>query len=310
MPCNTDLACNDASVTGDHLNVNGTWVITFAAAGTKTGAQRAQEAANRLNAIFGDWARTPSRDLDFITPSYSTANGGYCVVCPRVLYPSGPTYFGTACGFSCPPDGYPARVNVPPCAPGSTRCLPENLYDQDVTTDSFLLGQTLVTPVLPEDATLQGMRIWEVALVFANNIRGALNPASSDALGRTVQRLASATNSTPPGQIIWQGAATYYGDPNDPYFQGNTQNNPNNICCLTVANGEILHSDDLTIALPSSSYSAWVNKWVQVCYGANPCVAARVTDNAGTQSPDLTYGGVARAIGFPGSGSVTIKTMD
>jgi hypothetical protein len=310
MPCNRDGACNDASTTNDHLNVNGTWVITFAAASGKTGAARAQEAANRLNAIFADWATTPSRDLDFITPSYHTANGGYCVVCPRVRYPSGPTYFHTDCGFSCPPDGYPARLNASPCAAGSTRCLPENIYDQDITTDTLLLGQTMITPVRPEDATLQGMPIWEVALVFANNIRGALNPASGDALGRSVQRLPDAVNSTPPGQVIWQGAATVYGDPDQPFLQGSEQNNLNNICCLTVANGEIFHTDDLTIALPSSSYATRANQWVQVCYLNNPCVAARVTDNSGTQSPDLSYGGIARAIGFPTSGSLTIKTMD
>lgn len=307
MPCNSNFVCNDATASGNHLNVNGSWAITFADTPSLTGAARATNVANRLVAIFSDWARQPSRDLDFITPSY--VSGAYAVICPRVLYPGGPTYLSNPnCGFTCPPDSYPARETLSPCPSSPTyRCLPENLYDQSVSVDNVLLDQSFITEITVQDTTLQGMPAWQCAFVFANQIRQFLAVGTSNVLGNQVSTLVAPTTSTPAGTIIYTGGATYYGAPS----QGTTPADASNICCATTANGEFFHPCDLTIALSNSLYNSYRNQWVQVCYGTSPCLAARVTDSSGVNGlPDLSFGGVARVVGFPGSGSVTIKTMD
>ena len=316
MPCQDEfgLRCNEATSNANQTHVNGAWVMTFADTPWASGVTRAQTAAARLNSIFTDWA-TYQRDLDFITPSYEgTLNGGYCVVCPRVLYNNGQyggkTYFTQGgCGYSCPPDGN-ARSGTGLCEAGS-RCLPENLYHLDNTSDDRSIAQTLITPVAIEDEALHGKKRWAIALEFANLIRGAVVAGTNgDALGRTIQQLALANNTAPVGTRLHTGSATFYGNPNPPYEQGSTADNPNNICCVTTANNDIFHPLDLTIAVANELYDQWANRWLRVDF-AGRSVVARVTDKSGPGGPvDLSYGGVALPLGFTGSGIVDLWSSD
>lgn len=310
MPCQAGLYCNDARHEANKTYVNDAWVMTFADTGWATGTARAQRAAERLNAIFTDWAFEPYRDLDFITPSYQLSlNGGYCVVCPRVVYNDaqvgGKTYFKTS---GCGPCNLEGRGGAGICG-GSALCLPENLYHLDNTSDDLSAAQTLVTPVAIEDEALHGMKRWQIALEFANKIRGAVvGGYNGDALGRQIQQLDPAIPSSPSGLPVFSGEGAYYGNPNAPYYQGQSSGNPNNICCARTANGDIFHPLDLTIALPSAVFSQYQNQWVQVCYAGQPCIAARVTDiSPGTA--DLAYGGLAIPLGFPGSGQIDVYTL-
>lgn len=307
MPCNANGVCNTATASGQYVYVNGVYVMALASSGGLTGAQRASIVADRLNNIFQDWASS-NRDLDFITPSY--AGGNYIITCPYVQKNNsslGPTYFKVPnCGYSCPPDGYPTN-NTGICAPGSTRCLPENMYNANNNTDSRTTTQTLIATVTNEDAALYSMARWDVAIQWANAIRAYLNGAV-DSLGRTVRTLTYPSYASgESGKQIYQGPGTYYGTPN----QGTYQSQPNNLCCATVANGiDIFHPCDLTIAIRTDLYNLYHDKWVWVSYGDKPPIVARIIDSSGPTGPaDLAYCGVAVPLGFPGSGTVTVTLV-
>lgn len=178
------------------------------------------------------------------------------------------------------------------------------MYHLDNTTDDRSSGQALITPVAIEDVALHGMQRWEIAMVFANNIRAALESTNTDSLGRSpIRQLAAASVITPTG-TLYTGQATYYGEPET---QGLTQNSASNICSSNTANGDIFHPLDFTLALSASLYSQYANRWVQVCAGSL-CIAGRVTDSSGPSGPaDLAKGGLAIPLGIPAT--VEVKTL-
>lgn len=74
----------------------------------------------------------------------------------------------------------------------------------------------------------------------------------------------------------------------------------------SMANGDVFHRCDVTVAVPSSTYDAYKNEWVRVYYGS-ASVVARITDISPDNDIDLTYQGVAQPLSFPGSGIITLK---
>lgn len=287
---------NAASASGATVYVNGNAVMTLPSTSSESGASRASTVAQRLDAIFGNTAR----DLDFITPTFY--NGNHEVVCADVTYPNGCTCF--ACdnlsSSNCP------NVNTATCS-GQTQGLPENIYDTDNSTNDLSGSQAYIVTATSADVSATGQDAWALTLQWANNARAALIAGSAyGPCGHEVSTLQPATGTgLPTDTLIVQATGSFYGDPNSPYYQGECGGS-NNICSLKMANGDVFHTCDVTVAVPSSYYSTYKNEWVRVYYGSNS-VVARITDVSPSGDIDLAYEGVAQPLGFPGSGTITLK---
>lgn len=158
----------------------------------------------------------------------------------------------------------------------------EDLYDTNLNS---------ICTVTAADATAYSMTPAALALSWARNIRGALQSSDLNCLGEPVK---SSRQLVVPSQSYSGNknvTATYYG-------AGEQLLNP------YTSNGEIFHTCDLTIASGLSDLPR--NCWVKITYSGKS-VIARVNDTAPANTIDLTYGGVAKALGFPGSGTVNIS---
>jgi hypothetical protein len=255
-------------------NASGTWTNAIRV----TDSTRASTIATRLNDIFA----ISNADLDFISPSYDPDTSTYTVVWSGVKWDSSFTttttnmgstseYLYTGCHFGT--QSFRSKTNV-----------------------------KLIASVTSADMTLLGLTAWQIAFNWANGIRGIVNGwnCSKDSTGGYL-----ISNGYIPNLISvggnWSGTSTtiagsYYG-------LGETQPN------FTIANTEIFHTCDLIVARPNTTNNtSWpLNRWIKVTYN-NKSVVARIADVCGTAKVDLSAGGVAYSLGFPGSGNVTVST--
>jgi hypothetical protein len=162
-----------------------------------------------------------------------------------------------------------------------------------------------LSTVTADDVDFYGKPRYKIALEWANNIRAFVNgwncTKSPDYSGLVASGYIPQL-AVPSGVAPTSGShsATYYG-------AGEF------LPSLGTANGDIFHTNDLTVAISSGglggySYSKWKNKWVEISYGGKS-VVARVTDISGGPI-DLSAGGVADYLGFPGSGTVNMGHRD
>jgi hypothetical protein len=236
---------------------------------------RARQLVARLNDIFG----RPRADLDFITPGIGSdpfASNQYAVIWSQVTwYPDCSQYTDTTDGrtYELVYTGYNDKSKV----------------------------TTLIT-IVQADVDLYGKPRWRIALDWANNIRNYVNgwnctkspdspnPPTLQCNGFICPLKVPTGNATSSGTA----RATHYGG-------GESFLLPN----FAMSNGDIFHTNDLTIAV-HSSLSSLDNRWVRISYGGKS-VVARVTDRGGSSDKpiDLSRGGVSHYLGFPGSGTVS-----
>jgi rare lipoprotein A len=159
---------------------------------------------------------------------------------------------------------------------------------------------TIIATVTTADIALLGLNAWEIAYQWANAIRGYVNGwnCSKDSTGTTLIANGYIPNLIPVTGN-WSGSATAISATR--YGTGETQPN------FSTANGDIFHTCDLVVARPSNTTSTWsLNKWIKITYN-NKSVVARIVDTSNIASIDLSGGGVAYALNFPGSGNVTVS---
>ena len=164
-------------------------------------------------------------------------------------------------------------------------------YPYTIYEDLYDTNLNLICTVTTADATSYGMNPAALALNWARNIRGALQSSDLNCLNEHVnssRQLIVPTQSYVGNKNV---TATYYG-------MGEQLLNP------YTSNGEIFHTCDLTIASGLSDLPR--NCWVKVTYSGKSIIA-RVNDTAPANIIDLSYGGIAKALGFPGSGTVNIS---
>lgn len=249
------------------IRTDGTWfeMAQFA------GDARARAMRDQLNTLFA----RPAADLEFIHMTRRRATGEYTVVWPGVRWSLDDS----------------VTTNVGGCPAGTPYTTSEALY-----ASSRLFSIAAVTP---HDVAWYGLRPFEIAFMWVNNVRYAVNGwnATKDAMPTPV---ASGVVPVLPAATDWDSdtvdrAATYYG-------YGECQPN------FTMANGEIFHTMDLLIAVPYSTrdQARWRrNQWVKVKYGRRS-TRARLTDVCGCEHLDLSRG-LATYLGFPGGGTVTVS---
>jgi 3D (Asp-Asp-Asp) domain-containing protein len=126
-------------------------------------------------------------------------------------------------------------------------------------------------------------------------------------------------------QVTWYPDCSQYTDTNDGrtyelvYTGYNDKSKVTTLITITAADvdlygkprwrialdwANIFHTNDLTVAV-RSDLSFLDDKWVRISYGGKS-VVARATDRAGQHTQiDLSAGGVAHYLGFPGSGTVS-----
>lgn len=236
---------------------------------------RADALADALNGVFG----RPRADLDFITPgigSDSFASNEYAVIWSQV------TWCGDCSCFTDTKDG--------------------RTYELVYTGYNDKSKVTTLTTITQADVDLYGKPRWRIALDWANNIRNYVNgwncTMSPDSPNPPTLYCSGyiCPLKVPSGKATSSGTvrATHYGG-------GESFLLP----AFTMKNGDIFHTNDLTIAV-HSSLSFLDNKWVRIAYGGKS-VVARATDRGGTTDApvDLSRGGVSHYLGFPGSGMVS-----
>jgi hypothetical protein len=235
-----------------------------------TNGDRASQMATRLSNIF---ARQRA-DLDFITPGFGSdafATNQRAVIWPEVTW---------CPDCSCHTDTTDGRT-----------------YEEVYTGWNDKTMVTTILTITSDDVNLYGLPRYKVALQWANNIRQYVNgwnctkspdspnPPTLYGNGFILQLKVPTGNASSSGTA----SGTRYGT-------GETLPN------FTTRNGNIFHTNDLTIAVPSS-LSTLDDKWVRIGYGGKS-VVCRATDRSGGPI-DLSAGGVAAFLGFPGSGTVS-----
>jgi|GEM_PF-2545786 len=232
-----------------------------------TNGDRAGQLATRLNDVFGK----PRAYLDFITPGIGSdafATDQYAVIWSQVTW--------------CPDCSCFTDTND-----GRTYELVYTGYnDKSKVT-------TLIT-ITQADVNLYGKPRWRIALDWANNIRNYVNgwnctkspdspnPPTLQCSGYICPLEIPTGDATTSGTVV----ATRYGE-------------GERLPRFTMRNGDIFHTNDLTIAV-HSSLSSLDNKWVRITNPTNgKSVVARVTDRGGsTDAPiDLSAGGVGVYLG-------------
>lgn len=239
---------------------------------------RANTICTRLNQIFAN----SKADLDFITPGYS--NGYYVVLWSGTTWLGSGTYTEKTEAGNTYEDLY--RGCKLPYYKGKETC--NYPYKDGASTN--------IITVTDADETYVGKNKWEIAFDWANKIRNVVNGWNCSKSGTVtlhqqgkIYLLASMTGSYSQTKTV---SATYYG-------AGELQPS------ITTANNDIFHTLDLTVAIPSGNApNLTLNTWVKVTYNGKS-VVARVTDECGTTSLDLSTG-LANALGFK-SGNVTIS---
>lgn len=246
---------------------------------------RAEQITARFNKLFEDH----TADLDFITPSY--IGGTYVVIW------SGTTWLGK---------------NV----------FTQETIDQGETYEDLYRGCKLPMvgnkyykysqeePVVIATVTNDDLRLynnnnpWEVAFQWANTIRSCVN-------GWNCSKYASLKDTGEPDGLVNHGyiyvlnpiVGKYASQRTiDASYYGVGEKQPG----VQTANGDIFHTLDLTVARPANNEPGLrLNTWIRVTYNGKSIVA-RVTDVCGTNDLDLSAG-LALAVGFPGTGQVTIS---
>ena len=270
----------------------GAWKNVF-----ELNAEKASAAAAALNSIFA----IPGADLDFITPGYDPASKEYVVIWPGVRWDHhGPETTTTVEG-STKEDLYL----------GGKREKAGNLYVGSLVPNP---GEKVIVRVAQSDLKGHNRDPWVIAFKWANAIRNCVNGWNcyKDATGTY-----KADHPMKEGFIYQLGEK--YLDPNKdfPKWSGTSASIPatffgagEKLPYFTGAKGdEIFHTCDLTVGRPGkASSSTWpFNSWVKITY-KDRSVVARVTDIC--DLPDginLSSGGVAKALGFPGSGNVSVS---
>jgi hypothetical protein len=256
------------------VTVGSTCSGTSAVVARMRNGDRARQLVARLNDVFG----MPRADLDFITPGIGSdpfASNQYAVIWSQVTwYPDCSQYTDTNDGrtYELVYTGYNDKSKV----------------------------TTLIT-ITAADVDLYGKPRWRIALDWANNIRNYVNgwncTKSPDSPNPPTLQCNGyiCTLKVPTGNYTGsQGTATatYYGI------------RSGELPRFTTRNGDIFHTNDLTVAV-RSDLSFLDDKWVRISYGGKS-VVARATDRAGQHTQiDLSAGGVAHYLGFPGSGTVS-----
>jgi hypothetical protein len=248
------------------LQTDSTWFeVAQFAGGSRAGAMRDQ-----LELIFSK----PAADLEFIHMA-RRATGPYVVVWPTMRWDEDDSVTTTVGG----------------CPAGTEYTTSEPLYRTG--------PQLVIASVTSDDVDWYGRPPHEIAFMWTNNIRLAVNGwnATKDAMSPPI---ASGVVPLLPTPRDWDfapvtKAGTYYG-------YGECQPN------FTVASGEIFHTMDLLVAVPSSTsdQARWQrNQWVKVTYGRRSC-RARLADVCGCEHFDLSRG-LATYLRFPGEGMVTVS---
>ena len=234
------------------------------------GGSRARAMWDRLASIFAQ----PGADLEFIHMT-RRPRGPYAVVWPTVRWVRDDSVTTTVGG----------------CPAGAEYTTSEALNRTG--------PQTVIGAVGAADVDHYGLAAHEVAFLWTNNIRYAVNGwnATKDAMPAPV---ASGVVPVLPASEDWDfapvtKAGTYYGYGEcQPHF--------------TAANGEIFHTMDLLVAVPYSTrdQERWRrNRWVKVTFGRRSC-RARLVDVCGCEHLDLSRG-LATYLGFPGEGRITVS---
>jgi len=260
-------------------NTSGTYVSAIQV----TTLNRAKTIAERLNEVFAE----PGADLDFITPGWE--NGSYVVLWSGTKAAQNGSIY----------DNFGSRSNL--------QTAYENLYcgcysaSNNYTYRSRSYVKVIAT-VTDADVQLSRLNPWALALQWANAIRNPVNGWNcakncteeqryKEAVGLTIPQLKVPTKSYKGNTSV---IGTFYGD-------GELQPN------LTTSNNDFFHCCDLTVARPTGMFSTLdLNTWIKITYG-NKSVVARVTDDCGENTLDLSSGGVAYALNFFGKESVTIS---
>lgn len=233
---------------------------------------RADYMRDRLNDVFAQ----SDADLDFITlgiGSDSWRSNARAVIWSEVKWCGNNPAGGTACHTDSRDDGRTWEV------------LEKGWDDKSKVT-------TILT-ITDDDVTVYGLEKWEIALRWANNIRFAVNGWNC-------------SKSQQSNTLVGQGFINQLLVPSGNYHQSGSHSatrygTGEQLPHWAVSSGEIFHTNDLTIAVPSG-LSGMDGKWVRISYGSNS-VVVRATDRSGGPI-DLSAGGAADYLGFPGSGSV------
>ncbi len=257
------------------LTVGSTCSGASAVVARMTNGDRAGQLVTRLNDVFS----RPRADLDFITPGIGSdafATDQYAVIWSQVTW---------CPDCSCFTDTNDGRT-----------------YERVYTGYNDKSKVTTLITITQADVNLYGKPRWRIALDWANNIRAYVNgwncTKSPDSPNPPTLQCNGyiCTLKVPTGNYTGsQGTAvaTRYGA---------GEQLPN----FAMRNGDIFHTNDLTVAV-RSDLSFLDDKWVRISYGGKS-VVARATDRAGQDTQiDLSRGGVARYLGFPGSGTVTYE---
>jgi hypothetical protein len=234
------------------------------------GAARARAMRDELNLVF----ERPAADLEFIHMT-RLPSGPYAVVWPGVRWLRDDSVTSTVGG----------------CPAGTEYTTSEALYRTGPLS--------VLATVTPDDVDRYGRPAHEIAFLWTNNVRYAVNGwnATNDAMPSPI---ASGVVPVLPAAADWDfapvtKAGTYYG-------YGECQPN------FTVASGEIFHAMDLLVAVPYSTrdQARWQrNQWVKVTFGRRSS-RARLVDVCGCEHLDLSRG-LATYLRFPGEGRVTVS---
>ena len=235
------------------------------------GGASARAMRDRLNDLFAK----PAADLQFI--HITRRHDGYAVVWPTVKWVEDDSVTTTIGG----------------CPAGTEYTSSERLYK---ASPLFV-----ISTVTEDDVAWYGVPAWELAFLWANNVRYAVNGWNAT------------KNSTPGGGLLFGGVVPVLPAPTDWDFgpvrkeatrYGYGECQPN----FQTANGEIFHTMDLLVAVPGNATSSprWArDQWVKVTYGRRSA-RARLVDVCGCNHLDLSRG-LATYLRFPGSGVVTVS---
>lgn len=241
---------------------------------------RAEQITARLNKLFEDH----TADLDFITPSY--IGGTYVVIW------SGTTWLGKGV-FTQKTIDY-----------GETY---EDLYRgcklQKVGGGKYPYSDeepVVIATVTTDDVQIYNNKNpWEIAFEWANTIRSCVNGWNCSKYAALINPNDGIPYLVNDGYIyVLKSVIGKYTSQRDieASYYGVGELQPG----VQTANGDIFHTLDLTVAVPTFLYNAGLvyNMWVKVTYNGSSIVA-RVTDRCGRNDRLDLSAGLALALGFP-----------
>lgn len=248
---------------------------------------RAEQITARLNKIFEDH----TADLDFITPSFS--DGTYKVIWSGTTWLGKNVFTEKTLEYGETYEDLYRGCKLPMVGGGYYKYSQEEpILIATVTTDDVLL--------------YNNMSPWELAFQWANAIRSCVNGWNCSKYAALIYPETKKPYLIHNGYIfVLEPVIGKYTSRRvlEASYYGVGEEQPG----VQTANGDIFHTLDLTVAVPASLYNAGLvyNMWVMVTYNGKS-VVARVTDRCGMERLDLSAG-LAIALGFPGTGTVTIS---